>query len=143
MIQGKMIDTLIAGCLYEDMGSGDITTDHIVPMGANTKGIIHAKQVGVIAGMSLAENVFRQLSRDISFICKVRDGDKVVPGTILAEIHGDARAILTGERVALNFLQRMSGIATQTAHLVEKVQGYPVRIVDTRKTTPGLRMVEK
>lgn len=143
MMQGKMIDTLIAGCLYEDMGSGDITTDNIVPVGAKTKGIIHAKQAGIIAGMDVAEAVFRQLSRRISFISKVQDGDKVEAGTILAEIQGDARAILTGERVALNFLQRMSGIATQTAHLVEMIQGYSVRIVDTRKTTPGLRLVEK
>ena len=142
-MQGKILDTLIAGCLYEDIGSGDITTDHIVPVGGKTTGIIHAKQAGVIAGMKVAESVFRQLATEISFACKVQDGDKVKAGTILAEIHGDARAILTGERVALNFLQRMSGIATQTAHLVEKVQGYPVRIVDTRKTTPGLRMVEK
>ena len=143
MMKGKMIDTLIAECLYEDVGSGDITTNHIVAAGAHTKGIIHAKQAGVIAGMSLAENVFRQLSSDISFAAEVQDGDQVEAGTILAQVHGDARAILTGERVALNFLQRMSGIATHTARLVEKVQGYSVRIVDTRKTTPGLRMVEK
>lgn len=143
MMQGKMMDTLIARCLYEDMGSGDITTDHIVPLGGKTKGIIHVKQAGVIAGLNVAEAVFRQLSREISFISKVQDGDRVNAGTILAEIEGNARAILTGERVALNFLQHMSGIATQTAHLVEKVQGYSVRIVDTRKTTPGLRMIEK
>ena len=143
MMQEKMIDTLIAGCLYEDIGSGDITTNHIIGVGAHTKGIIHAKQAGVIAGMEVAKAVFRHLSREISFVSKVQDGDKVKPGAILAEIHGDARAILTGERVALNFLQRMSGIATQTARLVEKVQGYPVRIVDTRKTTPGLRIIEK
>lgn len=143
MMQGKMMDTLIARCLDEDMGSGDITTDHIVPAHGKTKGIIHAKQAGVIAGLDVAEAVFRQLSRAISFARKVQDGDKVNVGTILAEIEGDARAILTGERVALNFLQHMSGIATQTAHLVEKVQGYSVRIVDTRKTTPGLRMIEK
>jgi len=139
----KLIAKLIERCLYEDIGSGDITANSIVPTGANTKGIIHAKQSGVIAGLAVAEEVFRFLSADISFICKVKDGDKVEAGTILAEVEGDARTILTGERVALNFLQRMSGIATYTSFLVEKVKGYPVRVVDTRKTTPGLRMVEK
>ncbi len=139
----KRIDRLIEHCLYEDIGSGDITTDHIVPVGSSTKGIIHTKQSGVIAGLAVAESVFRFLSTDISFKSKVSDGDKVKRGTILAEVEGDARAILTGERVALNFLQRMSGIATQTAFLVETVKAYPVRVVDTRKTTPGLRMLEK
>ena len=139
----KRIDRLIEHCLYEDIGSGDITTDHIVPVGSSTKGIIHTKQSGVIAGLAVAEAVFRFLSTDISFKSKVSDGDKVKRGTILAEVEGDARAILTGERVALNFLQRMSGIATQTAFLVETVKAYPVRVVDTRKTTPGLRMLEK
>jgi len=142
-MRGKNIDNLIEQCLYEDVGNEDITTNSIVPVGAKTKGIIHTKQAGVIAGLSVAEAVFRQLDKDISFVSKVQDGDKVAVGTILAEITGDARAILTGERVALNFLQRMSGIATQTACLVEKVQGYDLRVVDTRKTTPGLRMVEK
>ena len=139
----KRIDRLIEHCLYEDIGSGDITTDHIVPVGSSTKGIIHTKQSGVIAGLAVAESVFRFLSTDISFKSKVSDGDKVKRGTILAEVEGDARAILTGERVALNFLQRMSAIATQTAFLVETVKAYPVRVVDTRKTTPGLRMLEK
>jgi len=139
----KLIDKLVEQCLYEDMGSGDITTNSIVPPGGSAKGIIHTKQSGVIAGLAVAERVFHFLSSEISFISKVKDGDQVVAGTILAEIEGDARAILTGERVALNFLQRMSGIATCTSFLVEKVKEYPVRVVDTRKTTPGLRMVEK
>jgi nicotinate-nucleotide pyrophosphorylase (carboxylating) len=142
-MQDHMLDRLIERSLAEDIGNGDITTDHIVSAGAHTKGVIHAKQEGVIAGLAVAEKVFRQLSPQISFVRKVQEGDKVAIGTILAEIEGDARAILTGERVALNFLQRMSGIATQTACLVEKVKNYSVRVVDTRKTTPGLRMVEK
>lgn len=139
----KLVAKLVEQCLYEDIGSGDITTNSIVPVGGNARGIIHAKQAGVIAGLAVAESVFRFLSADIFFSSKVKDGDKVVAGTILAEVEGDARAILTGERVALNFLQRMSGIATYTSLLVEKVKDYTVRVVDTRKTTPGLRMVEK
>lgn len=139
----KLINKLVERCLYEDIGSGDITTDSIVPEGAVAKGIIHVKQSGVAAGLAVAEAVFRFLSADISFTSKVKDGDKVECGTILAVVEGDARAILTGERVALNFLQRMSGIATYTSFLAEKVKEYPVRVVDTRKTTPGLRMIEK
>jgi len=139
----KLLDKLIERCLYEDIGSGDITTNSIVPTSASVKGIIHTKQSGVIAGLTVAERVFRFLSTNISFISKVKDGDKVEAGTILAEVEGDARAILTGERVALNFLQRMSGIATYTWFLADKVKEYSVRVVDTRKTTPGLRMLEK
>lgn len=143
MMNSKLINKLVERCLYEDIGSGDITTNSIVPAGAVAKGIIHAKQSGVIAGLAVAEAVFHFLSADISFTSKVKDGDKIENGTIIAVVEGDARAILTGERVALNFLQRMSGIATQTSFLAEKVKEYPVRVVDTRKTTPGLRMVEK
>lgn len=139
----KLINKLIEQCLYEDIGSGDITTNSIVPAGADAKGIIHMKQSGIIAGLAVAEAVFHYLSAEISFISKVKDGDKVEKGTIVAVVEGDARAILTGERVALNFLQRMSGIATYTSFLAEKVREYPVRVVDTRKTTPGLRMLEK
>lgn len=138
-----MDDGLIERCLYEDVGNGDITTNSIVTAGQSTVGIIHAKQAGVIAGLVVAEKVFRYLSPEISFRSRVKDGEKVASGTILAEVEGDARAILTGERVALNFLQHMSGIATQTAVLVEKVKEFPVRVVDTRKTVPGLRKLEK
>ena len=142
-MDSKLMEKLIEQCLYEDIGNGDITTNCIVPLGGSTKGIIHTKQAGVIAGLGVAEGVFRFLSADITFNPKVQDGDKVKAGTIVAEVEGDARAILTGERVALNFLQHMSGIATYTSQLAEKVKGYPVRVVDTRKTTPGLRMAEK
>lgn len=143
MMAGKQLDELIARCLEEDMGSGDITTNNIVPADAITQGIIHSKQVGVIAGLQVAERVFRQLDKNISFVCNVQDGDNIEVGTILAQVSGNARAILTGERVALNFLQRMSGVATKTAYLANKVKDYDLRLVDTRKTTPGLRLVEK
>ena len=139
----KLIAKLIEQCLYEDIGSGDTTTNNIVQAGAKTKGVIHAKQAGVVAGLAVAEGVFRFLSTDISFVGKVKDGDKVDVGTILAEVEGDARAILTGERVALNFLQRMSGVATRTRGYVKALEGTKTRVLDTRKTTPGLRLLEK
>ncbi len=138
-----LLDDLIKRCLEEDIGTGDITTNSIVPKTAKTVGIIHTKESGVIAGIEVAERVFKYLDPQIKFIAKVKDGDKVEPRTVLAEVRGSARAILTGERLALNFLQRLSGIATKTAVLVDLVSMYPVRIVDTRKTTPGLRMLEK
>lgn len=143
IVDWKLIKEFVKQCVYEDIGSGDITTNSIVPAGASAKGIIHIKQSGVVAGLAVAEGVFHLLSPDISFTPKVQDGDNVEYGTVLAEVEGDAKAILTGERAALNFLQRMSGIATQTAFFVEKVKEYPVRVVDTRKTTPGLRILEK
>lgn len=134
---------LIERSLAEDIGTGDITTNSIVPACSSTKGIIYAKEAGVVAGIPVAEAVFHYLAPDLQFTAKVDEGSKLEVGDIIAEIEGNARAILTGERLALNFLQRMSGIATRTASLVEKVKLYPVRVVDTRKTTPGLRMLEK
>ncbi|AEG58541.1 carboxylating nicotinate-nucleotide diphosphorylase [Desulforamulus ruminis] len=129
--------------LAEDIGTGDITTNSTVPIGSRAKGMIYVKEPGVLAGLAVAEEVFRQMSPEVHFHHRIQDGTWVEPGTVVAEVEGDARAILTGERLALNFLQRMSGIATRTAALVEKVKLYPVRVVDTRKTTPGLRMLEK
>ncbi len=129
--------------LLEDIGGGDITTNNIVPKGAKTKAIIHAKQEGILAGVDIAKLVFQSLSDSISFHACVEDGTKLTKGTIIAEIEGDARAILTGERLALNLLQRMSGVATKTAQFAVLIAGTKARIVDTRKTTPGLRMLEK
>ncbi|GAB6179163.1 carboxylating nicotinate-nucleotide diphosphorylase [Desulfotomaculum defluvii] len=137
------LNKLIETSLAEDIGTGDITTNSIVPLEYNTKGIIFVKEPGVVAGIPVAEAVFRYLAPEISFTPQVMDGALLAPGEVIAEVEGDARAILTGERLALNFLQRMSGIASRTASLVEKIKLYPVRVVDTRKTTPGLRMLEK
>lgn len=142
-INPLLLDEIIINSLKEDIGTGDITTNSLVATQATTRASIYAKEPGVIAGMAVAERVFKSLGADIQFTAQLEDGDRVEPGTVLAEISGSARAILTGERVALNFLQRLSGIATKTASLVELVSMYPVRIVDTRKTTPGLRMLEK
>lgn len=133
----------IISWLAEDAGSGDITTNSIVPADGVTRAVIHAKESGVIAGLPLTALVFGQLAPDIVLDYKVKDGDRVEAGTVLLEVSGSARAILTGERLALNLLQRLSGIATRTALFVEKVKPHPVRIVDTRKTVPGLRLLEK
>jgi nicotinate-nucleotide pyrophosphorylase (carboxylating) len=138
-----LLNDIIHRSLLEDTGTGDITTNSMVAVDATGVGIIHAKESAVIAGIAVAEAVFKHLDPEIVFEAKVKDGDKVEARTVLAEVKGNARAILTGERLALNFLQRLSGIATKTAVLVELVSMYPTRIVDTRKTTPGLRMLEK
>ena len=137
------LEDLIDRCLREDVGTGDLTTNSIVPPDATTYGYILVKEGGVVAGLLIAEMVFRRFDPAFEFKPLVRDGDKVTPGCILAEIAGKARAILTGERLALNFLQHMSGIATRTARLVSLMEGSSARIVDTRKTTPGLRAIEK
>lgn len=135
----KIIETSLA----EDVGTGDITTNSTVPLDYQTKAIIFVKEPGIVAGIPVAEAVFRYLDSEITFAPRVEEGALLATGDVIAEVVGNARAILTGERLALNFLQRMSGIASRTAFLVEKTKLYPVRIVDTRKTTPGLRMLEK
>lgn len=134
---------IIIRALEEDVGTGDITTRSIVPDNYVTIGFIRAKEPGVVAGLGVAKEVFLQLSPDISFQPRVRDGEKVEPGQLLARVEGDARAILTGERVALNFMQRMSGIATQVAYMAGLIAEYGAKLADTRKTTPGLRVLEK
>ncbi len=137
------LHNLIDRCLGEDVGAGDLTTNSTVPAGAVSTGFILAKEAGVLAGLPLAEMVFRRLDPAAGFLALARDGDLVERGRILAEITGKARAILTGERLALNFLRHLSGIATRTARLVETVADTKAVIVDTRKTTPGLRVLEK
>ena len=129
--------------LEEDIGSGDVTTDSIVPAGASLRGRIIAKQNGSVAGLAVAKEVFRTLNREIVFESKVEDGAQVKRGMVLAELNGDARALLTGERTALNFLGRMSGIATLTRQFVDEVAGTGAIILDTRKTAPGLRSLDK
>lgn len=133
----------IERALREDIGPGDATTDSIVPADARLVGVIIARDSGVIAGVPVAESVFRVLDRSVSFVSQTTDGDRVSPGQTVAEISGPARAILTGERVALNFLGRMSGIATRTRAFVDAVEGTKARILDTRKTAPNLRATDK
>ncbi len=138
-----LIDKIIEQALLEDIGTGDITTESIIPSNLKAKGIIKTSEEGVVAGLDIACLVFKKLDSEICFQSKIKDGKKILPGEVLAEITGSARTILKGERVALNFLQRMSGIATITSKFCQEVKDFPVRIVDTRKTTPGLRILEK
>jgi nicotinate-nucleotide pyrophosphorylase (carboxylating) len=137
------ISQCIQRALAEDIGSGDVTTDSIVPTGASLRGRIVAKQDGIVAGLAVAEEVFRTLDRSITFAAKVEDGSRVTKGAVLVDIAGPARALLTGERTALNFLGRMSGIATLTREFVDAVAATSSTILDTRKTAPGLRTLDK
>ena len=143
MLKNIMLKEIIQQAIVEDIGTGDITTESIVSNGVNTIGFMHAKEDGVVAGLFVAEAVFRNLNHDISFQPRAKDGESIQAGQLLARVEGDARAILIGERIALNFLQRMSGIATKTAYLVSLIQGEKAKLVDTRKTTPGLRVLDK
>ncbi len=129
--------------LAEDIGTGDVTTNSIVPADAVLRGKILAKDNGVVAGLDIAQAVFLQLEDQIDFVPGVPEGAQVTSGTVLANISGSARALLTGERTALNFLGRMSGIATLTRRFVDQVSGTSARILDTRKTAPGLRAIDK
>jgi nicotinate-nucleotide pyrophosphorylase (carboxylating) len=133
----------IQRALEEDIGSGDATTNSIVPSDATLRGQIVAKQDGVIAGLEIAAAVFRELDKTIVFETSITDGEKVANRTVVANLYGSARGLLTGERVALNFLGRMSGIATLTRRFVDAVSGTSAVILDTRKTAPGLRTTDK
>jgi len=133
----------IQHALSEDIGTGDVTTDSIVPEGATLKGVIQAKQSGVVAGVEVARQTFLALDEQISFESCVADGELVARGRELVRLSGSARALLTGERTALNFLGRMSGIATLTRQFVKAVEGTNAKILDTRKTAPGLRLTDK
>lgn len=129
--------------LAEDIGPGDVTTNSIVASDAVLRGRILAKDNGVIAGLDIAEAVLLLLGNQIGFQRSVAEGAQVTSGTVLANISGNARALLTGERTALNFLGRMSGIATLTRRFVDQISGTSARILDTRKTAPGLRAIDK
>jgi nicotinate-nucleotide pyrophosphorylase (carboxylating) len=136
-------EELIQLALKEDIGPGDITTDNLVAPDARGEAAIVAKQGLVIAGLLVAERVFRMLEPQITFAARYADGDRVESGRTVVSIEGTLRTLLKGERTALNFLQRMSGIATQARDFAEIVADTPVKVVDTRKTTPGWRMLEK
>ena len=139
-----LVETAVVAALAEDLGSqGDITTDAIVPAGAKGEAAIVARQAGVIAGLDLVEAAFKALDPAISFGRVIRDGSKVERGGTIATVAGKTRALLTGERTALNFLGRLSGIATLTAAYVAAAAGTKAKISETRKTTPGLRALEK
>jgi nicotinate-nucleotide pyrophosphorylase (carboxylating) len=134
---------LIRRALAEDIGSGDVTTLATVPAGARSTGVIIARQDGVIAGIPIAELTFRALDPTLRFTQALAEGQSVAADDVLANLEGDARAMLTAERTALNFLGHLSGIATLAARSAAAVAGTNAAIVDTRKTTPGLRALEK
>jgi len=134
---------LIEIALKEDMGSGDITTDNLVDPDLEGKGVIIAKEPFIIAGLDVACQVFKYLNAGVIFIPVYTDGDFVKKGDTIATVEGNLRALLSGERTALNFLQRLSGIATCVRSYVDELKNKQVRLVDTRKTTPGWRVLEK
>src|SRR4051794_7382636 len=133
---------LIKQALAEDIGKGDATSRLVVPKDAQARARVDQKEAGVIAGLDVAEGVFRQVDKSLRYMALAPEGEWRQDGPVLA-VEGDARAILAAERVALNFLGRLSGIATLTARYVGAVEGTKARILDTRKTTPGLRELEK
>jgi len=133
----------IAAALKEDIGEGDITTDFFVPESLHATGRITAREKAIVAGSGAAGEVFRQVDPSIDIQIIRPDGDEVVAGDAMIEVRGLARSILKAERVALNFLQRLCGIATLTRQFVDAIGNHPARILDTRKTTPGLRALEK
>lgn len=136
-------EAIVELALAEDIGTGDVTTLATVPATTRARGTMLAKGDGVISGLDAAASAFWRVDPGIVFAPRVADGDAVTAGTILADLEGPARSLLTGERVALNLLQRLSGVATLTRRFVDAVAGTNARIVDTRKTTPGLRILEK
>jgi nicotinate-nucleotide pyrophosphorylase (carboxylating) len=139
-----LYDRLVRRALEEDLGlAGDLTTDGIVPADARATGRIVARQAGCVAGLPVAAHVFAVVDPALRVELRAADGDRVETGAVLAEVSGPARAVLTGERVALNLLGRLSGVATATRGLVDAVAGTGARVVCTRKTTPGLRALEK
>ncbi len=137
------IRAIVERALEEDLGQGDITTDALIPPGIRGAGSLVAKTTGVIAGVEVALEVFRQTDPSVETRVIMSDGSAVSPGDVVAEVSGSVAGILKGERVALNFIQRLSGIATATSTYVNAVQGTAARIIDTRKTVPGLRQLEK
>jgi len=137
------IEKIIYSALKEDVGSGDITSNFIIPHNKSARAFMLAKEEGVIAGLLVAKVVFLKLDKNIRWRNLVKEGEFVSAGTKIAEITGNYRALLTGERTALNFLQRMSGIASITLKYARQLHGLKTKILDTRKTVPGLRILDK
>ena len=143
MLTPFLMDDLIRRALTEDIGTGDITTLSTIPADRQAKAALVAKENGVICGLPVFARTYEILDPTVTVHFLVEEGQRIQTGDRLAEISGPARSVLTGERVALNFLQRLSAIATKTAWAVDQIQGSKAAIADTRKTTPGLRVLEK
>ena len=143
MIDKDILKDFIKRAFAEDVGTGDITTISTVPVGTKISGKFIAKETGIICGLNIAKVVFDYSDKNIDLKFNFSDGETVKKGDIIGTISGDAISVLTGERLSLNLMQRLSGIATNTFEAVKKIKGYKAKIVDTRKTTPGLRVFEK
>lgn len=139
----QKIQKVVKTALKEDLGKGDITSELIIPEKQKGEGFIIAREKGIISGLEVVKSVFKQVDPGLMFKPLVSDGDKVRPSQKVALIRGKIKSILAGERISLNFLQRLSGIATLTGEFVRKISGTRAKILDTRKTTPGLRLLEK
>jgi nicotinate-nucleotide pyrophosphorylase (carboxylating) len=137
------IDSIIEASLKEDIPDGDITSESIIPADSVSQAVFLAKEEGVLAGIDIACRVFKKIDPKIRCEKRIEDGSRIRPGDRLADLSGNSIALLKGERTALNFLQRMSGIASLTRKYVQAVEGFKVKILDTRKTTPLLRRLEK
>jgi nicotinate-nucleotide pyrophosphorylase (carboxylating) len=137
------VDRLIAEALNEDIGTGDITTLSVIDKNRRAHGRYIAKEDGILCGMQIAERVYRMLDSNVEFTAHFEEGQAFKKGDVLAEVRGNAVTLLSGERVGLNLMQHLSGIATRTRAAVDAVAGTGATIVDTRKTTPGMRVIEK
>ena len=137
------LEEFIRLSLQEDIGSGDHTSLACIPKGSKGKANLLIKDTGILAGMDLARDIFSIVNSDLNFSPILKDGDSILPGMIAFEIEGEEQSIVTAERLVLNCMQRMSGIATTTKKYVDRVEGLPVKVLDTRKTTPLLRDIEK
>lgn len=142
-LSSKEIQNAVRAALAEDVGSGDVTSLSTIPASAKFSVVMRAREPMVVAGIAFAETAFRLLSRNVHVKILVRDGQALKAGVTILQVSGSARAILSAERVALNFVQRLSGVATLTKHYVDEVRGTDAQILDTRKTTPGWRRFEK
>lgn len=139
----EQLDGIIDAALAEDLGRGDVTTEALIPADLSGQATLLVKAKGILAGVEVAKRVFLRIDPSLKISIDIKDGESIQPGDKIASITGRVVSILKPERVALNFLQRMSGIATMTAQYVSEISGLPARIYDTRKTTPGLRYLEK
>jgi nicotinate-nucleotide pyrophosphorylase (carboxylating) len=139
----KSVEPIVDLALAEDLENGDITTEVVIPSDIKGKAYLVARESGIVAGLKVAETIFNKVDASLKYNSLVRDGDAIHPGDRIAEIAGPMASILQAERTALNFIQRLSGIATETAKYVAEISGTNAYVTDTRKTTPGLRILEK
>jgi nicotinate-nucleotide pyrophosphorylase (carboxylating) len=139
----KKIKEIVQLAIKEDIGTGDITSRIFIPEGFESEGVLIAKETGIVAGLPVAGYVLSQIDKDLLLTVNIEDGSRVEKGSVIASVKGLTLSLLSAERLVLNFLQRLSGIATVTNNFAERVKGYESQILDTRKTTPGWRYLEK